>query len=213
MYPNLIVDNFFEDPNSIVEIANSVAYNPTKEGWWPGSRSNYLHNIHPRLFDSITRKITSLFFDTCKEWSYEVCFQKVIPFSKNQYYKKNCGWVHLDYEYNFGGVIFLNKNPDNDTGVSLFKSKKGFHSMTHKEEEVKKRHFSVNDVEDSCFEESYDSYHNQFEETVKIKNIFNRLVIFDSKTLHAVQTYGTKERLTIPFFNTNISSKLPPLYR
>ena len=213
MYPNLIVDNFFEDPDSIVEIANNVIYQPNQEGWWPGLRSNYLHNTHPRLFDSITRKITSLFFHDCNEWSYEVFFQKVTPFTKNQYDKKNCGWVHLDLEYNFGGVIFLTKNPDSDTGVSLFKSKKGYYSITHKEEEVKKRHFLVSDVEDKCFDESYDSYHNQFEETVKIKNIFNRLVIFNSKTLHAVQTFGKKERLTIPFFNNNISHKLPPLYR
>ena len=56
-------------------------------------------------------------------------------------------------------------------------------------------------------------HHNQFEETIKIKNIYNRLVLFNSDTLHAVQTYGTKERLTIPFFNNYIQTKLPPLYR
>ena len=42
---------------------------------------------------------------------------------------------------------------------------------------------------------------DQFEETIKIKNLYNRLVLFNNNTLHAVQTYGTKERLTIPFFN------------
>ena len=212
MYPNLIVDNFFEDPDSIVEIANSVVYNPTR-GWWPGAMSNYLHNIHPRLFDSITRKITNLYYDDCKEWSYEVFFQKVIPFSKNQYDKKNCGWVHLDLEYNFGGVIFLNKNPDDDTGVTIYKSKNGHYSITPQEEQIKNTHFLGETVDDNIFNQVYDTYHNQFEETIKIKNIYNRLVLFNNDTLHAVQTYGTKERLTIPFFNTNISNKLPPLYR
>ena len=213
MYPNLIVDNFFEKPDEIVNIANSIVYKDNTGGWWPGSRSNYLHHIYPRLFDYITRKITRILYEDCLEWEYEVCFQKVKPFTKNQYDKKNCGWVHTDHEYNFGGVIFLNKNPDKDTGINLFKSKKGYCSITEQEESVKNRHYLVGDVDDEFYEENYNTYHEQFEETIQIKNVYNRLVLVDSKTLHAVQTFGTKERLTIPFFNTNISNKKPPLYR
>ena len=116
-----IIDNFFEEPDSIVEMANNIGYKKNTAGWWPGSRSNYLHNLYPKLFDSITKKITRLFYDGCLDWSYEIFFQKINPFTKNQYDKKNCGWIHTDHEYNFGGVIFLNKNPDNDTGINLFK--------------------------------------------------------------------------------------------
>ena len=109
MYPNLIVDNFFEDPDSIVDLSTNIQYSPSDNGRWPGQRSNYLHRIYPRLFDFICTKITHLFYDTCKSWSYEITFQKVNPFSENQYDKKNCGWIHSD-DYNFGGVIFLTKN-------------------------------------------------------------------------------------------------------
>ena len=139
-------------------------------------------------------------------------FSESKSFSKNQYDKKNCGWVHSD-EYNFGGVIFLTKNPDDDTGVTIYKSKNGHHSITSQEEQIKNTHFLGSIVDDDSFNQSYNTYHNQFEDTIKIKNIYNRLVLFNNDTLHAVQTYGTKERLTIPFFNTNISNKLPPLYR
>ncbi len=191
MYPNLIVDNFFEDPDSIVDLSTNLQYSPSDNGRWPGLRSNYLHKIYPRLFDFISTKITHLFYDTCESWTYEITFQKINPYSENQYNKKNCGWVHSD-EYNFGGVIFLTKN---------------------QEEEIKNRHFLGGIVDDDIFNQFYNTYHNQFEETIKIKNIYNRLVLFNSGTLHAVQTYGTKERLTIPFFNSNISNKLPPLYR
>ena len=68
-------------------------------------------------------------------------------------------------------------------------------------------------VDDNTFNQAYNTYHDQFEETIKIKNVYNRLVLFNNNTLHAVQTYGTKERLTIPFFNNYIQTKLPPLYR
>ena len=120
--------------------------------------------------------------------------------------------VHSD-EYNFGGVIFLTKNPDDDTGVTIYKTKNSHYSITSQEEEIKNTHFLGGVVDDDNFNQNYIAYHNQFEETIKIKNIYNRLVLFNNDTLHAVQTYGTKERLTIPFFNTNISNKLPPLYR
>ena len=139
-------------------------------------------------------------------------FSESKSFFRKSVWYKNCGWVHSD-EYNFGGVIFLTKNPDNDTGVTVYKSKNGHYSITSQEEQIKNKHFLGSAVDDDSFNQVYNTYHNQFEETIKIKNIYNRLVLFNSDTLHAVQTYGTKERLTIPFFNNYIQTKLPPLYR
>ena len=212
MYPNLIVDNFFEDPDSIVDLSTNIQYSPSDNGRWPGLRSNYLHRIYPRLFDFICTKITHLFYDTCKSWTYEITFQKVNPFSKNQYDKKNCGWVHKD-RTNFGGVIFLTREPDDDTGVTIYKSKNGGYAITQEEEKIKNMHFFGNPIDDDEYNKAYNSYHDQFEETVKVKNVYNRLVLFNSTSLHAVQTYGTKERLTMAFFNNYIQNTLPPLYR
>ena len=56
MYPNLIVDNFFEDPDSIVDLSKNLQYSSSDDGRWPGLRSNYLHKIYPRLFDFISTK-------------------------------------------------------------------------------------------------------------------------------------------------------------
>ena len=212
MYPNLIVDNFFEDPDSIVDLSANIEYTPSDDGRWPGLRSNYLHQIDTRLFDFISKKITHLFYANCQDWNYEISFQKINPFSNNQYDKKNCGWVHKD-EYNFGGVIFLTKNPDDDTGVTIFKTKNGYSSITNQEQEVKNKHFLGGAIDDDRYNQVYEMYHQQFEETIKIKNIFNRLVLFNNNTFHSVQTYGTKQRLTLSFFNNYVKTKLPPLYR
>ena len=212
MYPISIVDNFFEDPDSVANLSKNLNYLSSPGGTWPGVRSDNLHLINWRLFDSICRKISHIFYPICENWTYQISFQRVMPFSENPYDKKNCGWIHKD-KTNFGGVIFLTREPDNDTGVTIYKSKSGYFSMTSQEEQIKNRHFLGDTVDDDIFNQFYNTYHNQFEETIKIKNIYNRLVLFNSGTLHAVQTYGTKERLTIPFFNTNISNKLPPLYR
>ena len=161
MYPNLIVDNFFEDPDSIVDLSTNIQYAPSDDGRWPGLRSNYLHRIYPRFFDFITTKITHLFYDTCKSWTYEMTFQKVNPFSENQYDKKNCGWIHRD-KINFGGVIFLTKKPDDDTGVTIYRPKKGGYNMNPNLEQVKRMHYFGNEVDDDRYYKAYADYHNQF---------------------------------------------------
>ena len=212
MYPNLIVDNFFDDPDSIVDLSRDLKYSPSEDGKWPGLRSDNLHRIDYGLFDFVCRKISHLFYPDCEGWTYHLSFQKVMPFSKNQYDKKNWGWIHKD-KINFGGVIFLTKKPDDDTGVTIYRPKRGAYNMPPHIEEVKNMHFFGNDVDDDRYYESYDTYHNQFEETIKVKNIYNRLVLFNSNSLHADQTFGTKERLTMPFFNYFIQNTLPPLYR
>ena len=38
MYPNLIVDNFFEDPDRIVDLSTNIQYSPSSDGRWPGLR-------------------------------------------------------------------------------------------------------------------------------------------------------------------------------
>ena len=51
-FPAVIIDDFFEDPDAIVEIASSLTYKPQEEGVWPGVRSNLLSNIDdkPNIF-------------------------------------------------------------------------------------------------------------------------------------------------------------------
>ena len=125
MYPNLIVDNFFEQPDKIIDCSLNLEYGISDDGSWPGVRSNFLHLINERLFEYISKKITYIFYDSYPSYNYSINFQKVNPFSDNQYDKKNCGWVHSD-ESNFGGVIFLTKNPDEDTGLNIINLKNGF---------------------------------------------------------------------------------------
>ena len=51
------------------------------------------------------------------------------------------------------------------------------------------------------YEAAFDAMSNQFEETVSIANVYNRFVMFNGKTHHGVQTFGSsKPRLTLNFF-------------
>ena len=77
--------------------------------------------------------------------------------------KKNCGWVHKD-RTNFGGVILLTREPDDDTGVTIYKSKNGGYAITQEEEKIKNMHFFGNPIDDDEYNKAYNTYHDQFEE-------------------------------------------------
>ena len=59
----------------------------------------------------------------------------------------------------------------------------------------------------------YNVYHDRFVETIKIDNVYNRLVLFGGDVYHGVRTFGTEERLTISFFCKNASNYINPLVR
>ena len=42
-YPVTIVDNFFDDPDEIVEMAENLKWYPPSLGNWPGLRTKQLH--------------------------------------------------------------------------------------------------------------------------------------------------------------------------
>lgn len=214
-YPVTIVDNFFEDPDKIVETANSMEFFPTEDGRWPGSRTNQLHCENNILFEYIGTRINSIFHDTQpREWNMQMHFQKINPFHEDKYNKRNAGWIHSDIGTYFGGVVYLNKNPESDTGTSIYRLKNGYYLHSERDLSIKTRHY-LHDrfITEQEYCESYNNINCQYIETVKIENVYNRLVLFSGKNHHGAQTFGTQERLTLNFFGMGISGKILPLLR
>ena len=63
-YPVTIVDNFFEDPDGIVEMAESMKYYTPTTGNWPGTRTKNLHVEDKRFFNYFGQKLHLLFYET-----------------------------------------------------------------------------------------------------------------------------------------------------
>ena len=55
-FPVTIVDNFFDDPDAIVEVANNLKYFNPQGGHWPGTRTKNLH-IDDSLLNKFAPKI------------------------------------------------------------------------------------------------------------------------------------------------------------
>ena len=53
-------------------------------------------------------------------------FQFINPLADEQWDKRNRGWIHQDLDTWFGGIVYLNKNPEPNTGTSIFRPKYGF---------------------------------------------------------------------------------------
>ena len=78
---------------------------------------------------------------------------------------------------------------------------------------MKKSFYSGVDIDINEYNKLYDLQHEQYIETVKCENVYNRLIVFGSDVIHGAQTFGTKERLTLPFFGYQPERPLPPLMR
>tara|TARA_B100001175_G_scaffold68200_1_gene56099 strand:- start:497 stop:1153 length:657 start_codon:yes stop_codon:yes gene_type:complete len=213
-YPITIVDNFFEDPDGIVEMANELRYYTPNTGNWPGQRTKNLHVEESRFFKYFGNKLHLLFYETVPEyWNLQCHFQMIHPFCDDKNSKKNRGWIHRDIDTWFGGIVYLKKDPEPNTGTSVYKVKKGFSHQYAEEIEQKEALYRSENVDDAEYNKAYDAMRDQFEETVTVANVYNRFVMFNGNTHHGVQTFGTTPRLTLNFFGMAQTGKLPPLLR
>ena len=213
-YPVTIVDNFFEDPDAVVKMAEEMKYYNPNTGNWPGMRTKQLSVEENRFFKYFGNKLHLLFVDSVPEyWNMQCHFQKINPFCKDKYDKKNRGWIHQDENCYFGGIVYLTKNPESDTGTSIYKAKKGYSFQFKKTLDMKEALYKSKPVDDKEYEIEFDTMNDQYEETVRVSNVYNRLLLFDNMAHHGVQTFGTTPRLTLNFFGIGQFGYINPVIR
>ena len=217
MYPVTIVDNFFPEPDKIVEISNSYSFERDPIGNWPGERTQCISELNKDLFLYIGNKLHNLFYENNPSWSMEMFFQKTVPCAKNkkeQHNLYNHGWIHDDFSSHFGGVIYLTKNPDEDTGTSIYNLKNGYFNQDVKSIEIKNKFFRGEEVCPHEYAQHFSKVRSQYEKTLTVDNVYNRMLLFGPHVHHGVQTFGySKPRLTIAFFAKNLSGSIQPLVR
>ena len=125
MYPTVVIDNFFDDPKSIVNFSKKLIwYKPTQEDNWPGLRTDFLHKTNYNLFDYIVKNILSVYYNfDLQEISWQdvrIQFHKI----KNSHlknFKKINTQIHKDEGVEIAGVIYLNENLTcEETGTSIY---------------------------------------------------------------------------------------------
>lgn len=217
-FPTTIVDNFYENPDSIREFALSLEYKSSTDGSWPGVRTNELCEIDSNFFDLFCKKLFSLYYDLNYHeisWHVSSCFQLIETFSKEENNIKNEGWIHSDVDSIFAGVIYLNPNPKPNWGTSIYKLKSGEINDCLQTQRMLNYKNSPN-FNLKAYEKQLRFNNDKFIETVKIENVYNRLITYEAKEYHGVPSYYTESepRLTQVFFVKEIKSSNPsPIIR
>ena len=205
--PTTVVDDFFDDPYMVTEFAKKQSYAKDAHNQWPGERSESIHKLNPTFFSNTINKFLKIFYpdNTHVEWSGYGFFQRIT----NEY---DQGWIHVDGT-TITGIVYLNEDNNPAAGTTIYQPKMLGDQMLH----VDKR---TDAIKNPGLSKEYKNYReenaNQFEESIVLKNKFNRLVAFDSHLYHAGNDFTNNDqsnRLTFVFFLDKIHTDAFPLQR
>lgn len=207
LFPVCVIDDFYTNPYDVRELALSQKFYPNEDGRWPGARTQPIQNFDEHLFNHFCEKIVSIFYnlDQIKDYRISSQFQKIKPFHAEKTHKTNRGFIHRDGVL-FGGVIYLDPNTEERTGTSIYTYRKKWHSENSTDyngNQVKLKKYRGTDLTDTDISD-WDKSRDQYFESIRVENIFNRCILFDGNNDHGVPYFGTKERLTQVFFVENL---------
>lgn len=198
-----IVDDFLDDPDSLISQVNEMDFS-LRNPQWPGVRTNDLRESSPSIKDYMLQNICDNYprlnpFELGLD--FRSGFQKITSFSKDQYDLMNKGWAHRDTNTLWAGILYLNKNPEPDTGTIFYK---GTQDKSLYKECLKQKMdlYAGVPVNKEKYDDAYERMHSQLEVDRIVDPIFNRMVIFKgSDVFHAAHTYGISQtRLTYVWF-------------
>ena len=206
MYPSYIIDNFFDNPDVIVKLADSIPFHHKGEKS-AGERTDPLHNTHNDFFSWSGLRILSAIFPGEKtSFMASASFQKI---SKNL---SEVDFIHQDTSTKLTAIVYLNKN--GTSGTSLFKPKT-FSTLDLQNNQKYDYYKSPEKYTGDKLKElrkEKEAIHDRFDETLSVSGVYNRLFMFDGHQYHSQHLNTNKEeRLTYIVFFSKIESLNAPL--
>jgi hypothetical protein len=172
----VIIENVFNDPDSIVEFAKCQTFydrekHPTEStSKWSGSRTLNIGELNAEVFNQcisqvVTKSIEKSFgtispYKIDASWNSNIFFHQLTD--KNVY---EDSWIHTDDSHQvYAGIVYLRRNPQVNSGTVIFINNR----------------------------------------PVEIQNVFNRLVLYRSDYVHTAKSgFGQTledSRLTMNLF-------------
>jgi hypothetical protein len=196
-------NNFFSNPEKVISLFNHQKFYSAEN--YPGKRTENLlesKNEEVRQF--------ALYFaeKLAKEIFIGICrFMIDIRFHINSVYENdqvNQGWIHAD-DTDLAGVIYLTPDEiDFDSGTSIFlkNTQENFAVNDYKS----RQEFNFTEKITDEYLNDLDNNHAMFTESIRVGNLYNRLVAYDSKLFHRPNQYkllSGNSRQTLVFFIKN----------
>ncbi|WP_024930133.1 DUF6445 family protein [Methylophilus sp. OH31] len=205
LYPVTVISDFYENPDEIRKYALAQKYTYCHEMKdieyvFPGSRTKELRDLSQSLYEKVCKKLISVFHipeHDVMRWQINTSFQIVEAGYGH-------GLIHQDQNTVFAGVLYLTPDAPLDSGTSLFRKNASY------DEDLYWTQIKENDERFKRKEPIDFSYHNMFDEVVRVNNVYNSLILFEGDIHHcANQFFGeTKQdsRLAQVFFITKIDA-------
>ena len=168
----MVIDNFYNNP---IEVRNFILTQEFKiRGNYPGQRTvsfatEGLKNIIQSYIESFAGKITIFPMEKSNK-NYNGAFQYTTS--------RDRSWYHCDSWNNWAAVLYLTPNAPLNSGTGFYQ----FEDGTRFEYEHKKR----NNKEEI---DKYTQDVTKWDLVDKVGNIFNRLILFNSKHFHQSMDY------------------------
>lgn len=201
IFPIIIVDNFFSEPNKVKDFSKNLVYEKDFEGRWPGERSEPIHEVNFNLFNYFHLKILSILYPNDYEnMSYTAScnFQRI---SKDRHPHE--GWVHKDAG-EITAIVYLSEHEN--CGTSLWKPK-DFYTQNLSAE--KKHHYFKKDYFDKDQLKHIKEHNDKYTKVLEVPSFYNRLLLFDSNHHHSASNFidqnVREDRLTLITFIDNIN--------
>lgn len=217
------MDNFYDDPDEVRELALNAKYHfPTKVDY-PGIRTESLLNskfdpiFYFKFLSLFNKKITIL---NDKFFKIETGFHKIPLYDSNLNSPFNTGYIHVDCKEKYkkyAGVIYLNSKATSSSGTSFFKLKSSsenkkiklmednnlelFHSLFSDYNNYDDLFYEYTNLYNPFTKRKYLNYllqnkqfsDSQFKKIFEVGNVYNRIVIYNSTYFHAPSHFYVNE--------------------
>jgi hypothetical protein len=171
-----VYDNFLENPDDYRKFALSQKYDI--RGNYPGVRAKFTSSVYLNILNEALGKAIGQEFEHegASTW-FQACTEL-----------EEFNWIHHDTK-DLAGILYLTPNAPIDYGTSIFR-----HIPTGKM-------YADQSIED----QGLHRYEDDWEEVIRVGNVYNRLVLYDGFLYHRSTKFGFGNslencRLTQTFF-------------
>jgi hypothetical protein len=205
LYPVTVINDFYDNPDEIRKYALAQKYTYCHEikdidYVFPGSRTKDLKELSRSLYEKICKRLISAFHipeHDVMRWQISTSFQIV----EAEY---GSGLIHQDQNTVFAGVLYLTPNAPLDSGTSLFRKNAKFDQAIY-EKLIRENDEHFKNKEPIDF-----TYHQMFDEVIRVNNVYNTLILFEGDIHHCANNFfgDTKHdaRLAQVFFINRVDA-------
>lgn len=172
----IVIDNFYDDPLKVREFALSQEYNANN--YYPGKRSEMSFSN-----ENIKNKFEEIMMPFAGKITDFPCGNNDNDNGKFQYTTSDDrSWIHADANTDWAGIVYLTPNAPSSAGTGFYKF------IDDNIDETSKTNYTQ-------LTKIYSRDLTKWKLVDNIGNVFNRLIIFNSKRFH----------MSMDYFGTNIN--------